>query len=179
MCKHGNGGVHVFCCRIHLHCFIKVRYLSVRTLHGQTRCHCFIKECAEASILTAKLIELQTRCLVTGAVECNAPVSEKGNVSRPEVTGEIAHECKYCGQYFFDASACKQHEQTHVALKPYSCKYCKKCFGYSSQCKRHEQTHTGEKPHSCKHCNKCFSTSSSCKLHERTHTGSKPYTCMH
>ena len=85
--------------------------------------------------------------------------------------------CSHFDKKSITSSHLKDHERTHIDVKPHSCSYCDKYFFQLRDLKKHERTHTREKPFSCSHCDKKFSDSRILKDHERIHSDEKPFKC--
>ncbi|KAL9972390.1 hypothetical protein ACROYT_G018677 [Oculina patagonica] len=173
-----HNGMKPYTCKHCSKCFSKS---SNRKKHEQTHARvkpysckhcnkCFRKSSScKTHERTHTRVKPQTCKMPCMAVECNTPNREEGNSCGQEVTGEMAHECKYCGQFFCNFLAYVLHERTHAGMKRYTCKHCSKCFKSPSALNKHERTHSGVKPYECKHCKKRYKHLSSCKQHEQRH----------
>ncbi|XP_075054613.1 uncharacterized protein LOC142140705 isoform X11 [Mixophyes fleayi] len=109
--------------------------------------------------------------------ECGKSFSHMSNLTSHKLIHNKKYVCPQCGKRFRDHLVLKQHQQTHMDIKPYVCSECGKAFKCKAYVTAHMRVHTGEKPFSCPECAKCFSKKSSLIQHQRTHTGEKPFSC--
>ncbi|XP_074874009.1 uncharacterized protein LOC142025283 [Carettochelys insculpta] len=107
---------------------------------------------------------------------------------KPQVLGDLPHqssvhrtekrhECRDCGERFWEKQALTAHGRVHEKDRPYPCPQCGKSFNRLTHLKTHQRTHTGEKPYFCAECGKNFGHLSTLITHQRLHTGERPYSC--